>query len=111
MAAGFRRLFEPLTIGGFTLRNRIVNTMHGSGLGEARDLRYLQERARGGASLHGVHASGGVYGYALGPGRRTTATDWDAKALSPPCTDNVKLRSAAGSSRDSASPSSTIDRT
>lgn len=83
MAAGFRRLFEPLTIGGFTLRNRIVNTMHGSGLGEARDLRYLQERARGGASLLGVHASGGVYGYTLGPGRRTTGTDWDAKALSP----------------------------
>ena len=34
--AAFRRLFEPLTIGSLTLRNRIVNTMHGSGLGEAR---------------------------------------------------------------------------
>ena len=48
--AAFRRLFEPLTIGSLTLRNRIVNTMHGSGLGEARDLRYLQARARGGAA-------------------------------------------------------------
>lgn len=83
VAPGFRRLFEPLTIGNFTIRNRIVNTMHGTGLGDARDLRYLQERARGGASLLGVHASGGVYGYALGPGPRTTSSDWDAKALSP----------------------------
>ena len=83
VAPGFRRLFEPLTIGNFTIRNRIVNTMHGTGLGEARDLRYLQERARGGASLLGVHASGGVYGYALGPGPRSASSDWDAKALSP----------------------------
>ena len=81
--AAFRRLFEPLTIGSLTLRNRIVNTMHGSGLGEARDLRYLQERARGGASLLGVHASGGVYGYTIGPGPRTTSVDWDAKGISP----------------------------
>ena len=44
----FRRLFEPLTIGNFTVRNRIVNTTHGSQLGEARDLRYIQERAQGG---------------------------------------------------------------
>ena len=81
--AAFRRLFEPLTIGSLTLRNRIVNTMHGSGLGEARDLRYLQERARGGASLLGVHASGGVYGYTIGPGPRTASVDWDAKGISP----------------------------
>jgi hypothetical protein len=25
----FRRLFEPLVIGNFTVRNRIVNTTHG----------------------------------------------------------------------------------
>ena len=30
----FRRLFEPLTIGNFEVRNRIVNTTHGTGLGE-----------------------------------------------------------------------------
>ena len=51
----FRRLFEPLVIGNFTVRNRIVNTTHGTGLGDVRDLRYLQERARGGAGLLGVH--------------------------------------------------------
>jgi hypothetical protein len=80
---GFRRLFEPLEIGNFAVRNRIVVATHGSGLGDARDLRYLQERARGGAGLLGIHSSGGVYGYAIGPGRRSTAPDWDGKGLSP----------------------------
>jgi 2,4-dienoyl-CoA reductase-like NADH-dependent reductase (Old Yellow Enzyme family)/thioredoxin reductase len=83
VAAGFRRLFAPLDVGGVTLRNRIVNTMHGTGLGEARELEYLRARARGGAALLGVHASAGVYDYAVGPGPRTTSPDWDAKALSP----------------------------
>ncbi len=83
VAAGFQRLFSPLDIGRFTIRNRIVNTVHGTGLGDERDLRYLQERARGGAALLGVHASVGVYGYALGPGPRTGSTDWDAKAVAP----------------------------
>jgi 2,4-dienoyl-CoA reductase-like NADH-dependent reductase (Old Yellow Enzyme family)/thioredoxin reductase len=82
-AESFRRLFTPLEIGDFAVRNRIVVTTHGTGLGEARDLRYLQERARGGAGLLGVHSSGGVYGYAIGPGPRSTAPDWDGKGLSP----------------------------
>ncbi|HEV8298112.1 MAG TPA: FAD-dependent oxidoreductase [Acidimicrobiales bacterium] len=80
---GLRRLFEPLTIGTFTVRNRIVNTTHGTALGEARDLRYLQERARGGAALLGVHASTGIYSYAIGAGPRSAAPDWDGLALSP----------------------------
>ena len=79
----FRRLFEPITIGNFTVRNRIVNTTHGTGLGDERDVRYLQERARGGAGLLGVHASTGIYGYAIGAGPRSTTPDWDGKALSP----------------------------
>ena len=37
VALGFRRLFEPLTIGNFTVRNRIVNTTHGTGLSDAND--------------------------------------------------------------------------
>ena len=49
----FPRLFEPLQIGNFTVRNRIVNTTHGTAHSEQRDLRYLQERARGGAALIG----------------------------------------------------------
>jgi len=67
-SGAFGGCFEPLEIGDFTVRNRIVVTTHGTGLGEARDLRYLQERARGGAGLLGIHSSGGVYGYAVGPG-------------------------------------------
>ncbi|TML13474.1 MAG: hypothetical protein E6G39_10030 [Actinobacteria bacterium] len=82
MALGFRRLFEPLTIGNFTVRNRIVNTTHGTGLSDARDVRYLQERARGGAGLLGVHASAGIYSYAIGAGPRTEVPEWDGKALS-----------------------------
>src|ERR1700722_16214100 len=82
-SGGFRRLFEPLEICDFTVRNRIDLTTHGTGLGEARDLRYLQERARGGAGLLGIHSSGGVYGYAIGPGLRSAAPDWDGKGLSP----------------------------
>src|ERR1700691_4414934 len=81
--AGLRRLFEPLDIGDFIVRNRIVVTTHGTGLGEARDLRYLQERARGGAGLLGIHSSAGVYGYAIGTGPRSKTPDWDGKAISP----------------------------
>lgn len=89
VAAGFRRLFEPLTIGDFTVRNRIVNTTHGTALPEARDLPYLQARARGGAALMGLHASDGVYGYAVGPGRRSATPDWDIKGLSPTSTAGI----------------------
>jgi 2,4-dienoyl-CoA reductase-like NADH-dependent reductase (Old Yellow Enzyme family)/thioredoxin reductase len=88
-SGGFRRLFEPLEIGDFTVRNRIVLTTHGTGLGEARDLRYLQERARGGAGLLGIHSSGGVYGYAIGPGPRSAAPDWDGQGLSPVTKEGV----------------------
>ena len=51
---GARRLFEPIRIGDVEVPNRIVNTTHGTGLGAERDVRYLQERARGGAGLIGV---------------------------------------------------------
>ncbi|HEX4578645.1 MAG TPA: FAD-dependent oxidoreductase [Candidatus Dormibacteraeota bacterium] len=79
----FRRLFEPIDIGDVTVRNRIVNTTHGTALGEARDLGYLRARARGGVGLMGLHGSHGVYEYAVGPGPRVAAPDWDGKALSP----------------------------
>jgi 2,4-dienoyl-CoA reductase-like NADH-dependent reductase (Old Yellow Enzyme family)/thioredoxin reductase len=91
VARGFRRLFEPLRIGDFEVRNRIVNTTHGTALPEARDLRYLQERARGGAALLGVHASHGVYGYAIGPGPRSSSPDWDGKWLSPVSPEGIAL--------------------
>ena len=83
VASGFRRLFEPLTIGNFTVRNRIVNTTHGTQLNEGRDLRYLQERARGGVGLMGLHGSQGVYNYAVGPAPASRTPDWDQKLPSP----------------------------
>ena len=82
-APGLRRLFEPITIGAVTVRNRIVNTTHGTGLGEERDLRYLQARARGGAGLLGVNSGAGIYGYSVGSGPRSAAPDWDGAALHP----------------------------
>ena len=85
----FRHLFEPLRIGNFDVRNRILNATHGTGLPEARDLRYLQERARGGAGLLGVHASHGVYSYSIGPGPRGTAPDWDGRWISPVSPDGI----------------------
>ena len=80
---GFRRLFEPLTIGGLTLRNRIVNTTHGTGLGEERELAYLAARAHGGAGLLGIHSVAGIYGYAVGPGPQRRTGEWDVDAPSP----------------------------
>ena len=79
----FRRLFEPIRIGDVEVPNRIVNTTHGTGLGADRDVRYVQERARGGAGLIGVHSLGGVYSYALGPGPEHRTPDWDGKGLHP----------------------------
>ena len=85
----FRRLFEPIRIGDVEVANRIVNTTHGTGLGADRDVRYVQERARGGAGLIGVHSLGGVYSYALGPGPEHRAPDWDGKGLHPLSDDGL----------------------
>ena len=89
-APGFRRLFEPLTIGGFTVRNRIVNTTHGTALGDARDLPYLRARARGGAALLGLHASHGVSSFSVGPGREHPAPQWDEEPLSPVSPEGIR---------------------
>ena len=88
-ATGFRRLFEPLRIGDFEVRNRIVNTTHGTALGEARDLGYLQARARGGVGLMGVHASHGIYSYAVGPAPYSKAPEWDHRFPSPVAAEGI----------------------
>lgn len=88
-AGGFRRLFEPLRIGSFEVRNRIVNTTHGTALGEARDLAYLQARARGGVGLMGVHASHGIYSYAIGPAPYSRTPEWDHRFPSPVQPDGI----------------------
>ena len=81
--AAHRRLFSPLAIGDFTVPNRIVNSTHGTGLDDERELRYLQERARGGAGFLGVQASQGVRDFAVGTGPRRKDPRWDERALHP----------------------------
>jgi 2,4-dienoyl-CoA reductase-like NADH-dependent reductase (Old Yellow Enzyme family)/thioredoxin reductase len=79
----FPRLFEPISIGPVVVRNRIVNPTHGSALSEARDIRYIQERARGGAGLLGLYGSTGVANYGIGPGEQKSSPEWDDPSLSP----------------------------
>lgn len=78
MTTPYPNLFAPFRLGSLTLRNRIVNTVHGTGLSEARELPYLAQRARGGAALLGLHSGPGVYEFGLGPGEPTGQADWDA---------------------------------
>lgn len=52
-------LFEPITLGGVEVRNRIVMTGHGTGLAEGflpseRHVAYYRERAMGGVGLMGM---------------------------------------------------------
>ena len=57
MSDPFPHLFSPLTIGRYTLKNRIMNTGHaahfqsGDGLPTQRYVDYVGERARGGAAI------------------------------------------------------------
>jgi len=88
-APHFRRLFEPLQIGNFWVRNRLVNTTHGSALPEARDLRYLQARARGGVALMGLGASAGVFSYTIGHARHSETPEFDARPPSPLTPDGI----------------------
>ncbi len=60
-------LFEPITVGGLALRNRVAMTTHGPRLSQPRYLRYLHERSRD-VALVGVSASLGVSGFPVGPG-------------------------------------------
>lgn len=77
--AHFRRLFEPLRIGGFALRNRIVCTTHHAALGKDRELAYLRARAQGGAALFGLNAGLGIGNYVLTPGTPGGVAEWDRR--------------------------------
>jgi 2,4-dienoyl-CoA reductase-like NADH-dependent reductase (Old Yellow Enzyme family)/thioredoxin reductase len=89
-AVTFPRLFQPITIGTMTVRNRIVNTTHGSGLGEARDLRYIEDRAKGGVGLIGLHGSHGVATFGVGEGPEKAVPDWDERPLSPTTPEGIR---------------------
>jgi 2,4-dienoyl-CoA reductase-like NADH-dependent reductase (Old Yellow Enzyme family)/thioredoxin reductase len=80
---GFRRLLQPFQIGNVWVRNRIVNTAHFSMLPDPRDMRYLEERAKGGVALMGLPGSAGVRDFFVGPGQPGEMGRWDASPPSP----------------------------
>ena len=81
--AGLRRLFEPLNLGAVTVRNRIVNTTHKTTLSETRELRYLQERARGGAGLLVVQGGEGARSFSVGTAPEGWPNAWDERPICP----------------------------
>lgn len=88
--AEFPHLFEPLTVGRLTLRNRIVNPVHTTALREARELTYLQTVARGGAALVGIQAlRAGAIAYGVGPASRVAGSDWDQNPPSPVTAEGI----------------------
>jgi 2,4-dienoyl-CoA reductase-like NADH-dependent reductase (Old Yellow Enzyme family)/thioredoxin reductase len=85
----FRRLFEPLQIGSFTVKNRIVSTTHASSLPRDRDLAYLARKAEGGVGFIGLSGGSGVIHYGLGPGTPGGVGEWDRKAPSPVSAEGI----------------------
>ncbi len=64
----YPRLFEPLPLGPYELRNRVLMTVHG-GLRAERNVRYYEDRAAGGVGMMIVPgASRGVQDYSAGFG-------------------------------------------
>ena len=88
-SSGLRRLFEPITLGGVSIRNRIANTTHKTTLSEARELRYLEERARGGAGLLVVQGGEGARSFGVGPAPHKWPSAWDELPISPVTPEGV----------------------
>ena len=81
------QLFEPIDIGGVTLRNRIMMAVHGPRLSQARYLRYLDERSRD-IGLVGLHAFHGVMNFPFAPGPFIASFAADPDSVPPhPLTD------------------------
>ena len=78
----FRRLFEPFTIGKVELRNRIVATPMPSQLPHARDVAFVEARARGGVALMEFGTGGGSGTFAVGYGPEEAANEFDTKPIS-----------------------------
>lgn len=80
----YSALQQPIAIGGKQARNRLMMTTHGPRLGQARYLRYLEERARGGIALAGFNLGPqGIMQFPLGPGRPNAAEGGDGDAVPP----------------------------
>ncbi|MET7541420.1 FAD-dependent oxidoreductase [Streptomyces sp. NPDC005507] len=50
----YERLLSPITLGGLTVRNRMMLTTHNPKMSERRYLKYLETRVRGGVGMVGI---------------------------------------------------------
>ena len=68
--ARYTHLQEPIEVGGLRARNQVIMTTHGPRLTQARYVRYLEERAKGGIGLADFNLGPmGSMQFPLGPGR------------------------------------------
>ncbi len=88
----FKHLFQPINLGSLLVRNRLMMTTHHTRLSEGRNLRYLEERARGGVGLIGINSGEGVHHYSVGPGRFVPghASDPDVVPLNPATPEGIR---------------------
>ncbi len=79
-------LQQPIRLGGLDLPNRIMFTTHGPRLSQARYVRYIEERAKGGVGLMGFNLGPlGIMQFPFGPGRGDPAfaADIDSVPMHP----------------------------
>jgi 2,4-dienoyl-CoA reductase-like NADH-dependent reductase (Old Yellow Enzyme family)/thioredoxin reductase len=80
----YAHLRQPIAIGPITARNRIMMTTHGPRLSQARYVRYLEERAKGGIGLAGFNLGPmGIMQFPLGPGHPHMPSAGDVDAIPP----------------------------
>ena len=80
----YTHLRQPITIGPLTARNRIMMTTHGPRLSQARYVRYLEDRAKGGIGMAGFNLGPmGIMQFPLGPGRPYMQGAGDVDAVPP----------------------------
>lgn len=74
----YSHVARPITIGSMEARNRIMMATHGPRLSQARYLRYLDERARGGVGIAGFNFGPlGLMQFPFGPGAPTAGPGGD----------------------------------
>ncbi len=80
----FPHLRQPIALGPLTIPNRIMITTHGPRLSQARYLRYIEERARGGVGLMGFNLGPlGLMQFPFGPGQAYLPNAADLDAVPP----------------------------
>ena len=80
----YTHLRQSIAIGPLTARNRIMMTTHGPRLSQARYVRYLEDRAKGGIGMAGFNLGPmGIMQFPLGPGRPYMQGAGDVDAVPP----------------------------